>query len=953
MAYNTLAQDDVDAHSESSASELLNPLDEQPSSEFPPLSPAFASLTHDPASMDDPPITRSREGSIPLRHPTPDLQSLQGAYLSNVERLEQSAERLSLSSDIGEEIKKMKLEQRRSESRRSSIQTSSIERRVSSSSLNRQLSYGQGTHASSSILGTNSIARSGGFSPAAYYPSPRESAHSGSWSNHNSVKGRSVSQGQRLTEVDTPAMDSSHEPHNLLLTSPITSQPQPLRITNNTSFNLNDVEIPRTQSSESHALEESESEAQAPRASVDTWRQGDALFSDFDGTHTGIDDQDHSPRIDPPLEQRRLSQMLNPEMSAPQNMVYYPAPVPMMLNLPQRLSKLPAAPRIEKRRTEMLESLPPNARKSAAWLPGTSDLVDEELDSNKDHSSTDVTDHKKRALANLPPQLRASLFFDPPAARQDVEIRGESAVATLDSILDASAFAPVTAFTDHPFVGKVGPEIYGPEFSHQHTKSTLAELSGNERKRKSSGNKLVKRNSSGDLLEGARKRSSSIMSLGILGRRKSSGQQFQDAQEYPEDEMPDEPAEDEPLRQRHVEAGNELYDNDEDMEDFQDTFEGMPQREQELEGAPTTLLAELQMRKQQQKKRTRAAATAFPDGMHSTLLQMDAVAQVQKRSRQNKHTLLAWEDPNNAHARMMDEDDDDVPLGLLQAGRKLNALEKSRRYDEDRPLGLIAKREMEDNEPLSHRRARLRGEDPLRAHSMNHHHHTMQSVDFPSLPREETKEEEDEDHPHETLGERMRRLHATQIPTQPREVSGDFASEMLSQLGGLNQVDQAQPASHAQATKKGKKRNVIVPQANPTDGEEETLAQRRQRLQAAASGPDWTPPGEHQHPGGTRPTMAQRRSMADILQVHPAAGAGVRQISNELNYVPATQSRNTAWAARVHQQTGWGQPSVNGYGMAPYANGQFAVGAGPIPGSAPGVDARQMDMVDRWRQSVI
>jgi hypothetical protein len=38
-------------------------------------------------------------------------------------------------------------------------------------------------------------------------------------------------------------------------------------------------------------------------------------------------------------------------------------------------------------------------------------------------------------LQNLPPQLRASVFFDPTPVAHDVEVKSESAVATLDSIL--------------------------------------------------------------------------------------------------------------------------------------------------------------------------------------------------------------------------------------------------------------------------------------------------------------------------------------------------------------------------------------------------------------------------------------------------------------------------------------------------------------------------------------
>ena len=77
---------------------------------IPPLNTAVARHS----SPGTPLRSASSIVSIPLSHPTPDLQSLQGAYMGNVERLEQSAERLSSSTaDIGSEIRKMDQEQKR------------------------------------------------------------------------------------------------------------------------------------------------------------------------------------------------------------------------------------------------------------------------------------------------------------------------------------------------------------------------------------------------------------------------------------------------------------------------------------------------------------------------------------------------------------------------------------------------------------------------------------------------------------------------------------------------------------------------------------------------------------------------------------------------------------------------------------------------------------------------
>ena len=87
-------------------------------------------------------------------------------------------------------------------------------------------------------------------------------------------------------------------------------------------------------------------------------------------------------------------------------------------------------------------------------------------------------------------------------------------------------------------------------------------------------------------------------------------------------------------------------------------------------GAPTTLLAELQLRKAQQKLRNRTAANAFPTGMHSTLLELDAVTQLQQKSRRQKHVALAWEDKEVVDRD--NYDDDDVPLGVLYPDKEIS-----------------------------------------------------------------------------------------------------------------------------------------------------------------------------------------------------------------------------------------------------------------------------------------
>jgi len=989
MAYNPLAQGELDAPDTLSESDYfqiaaspaddLDEIQDKRGRRSPNLDLQSPSSYSD--AMDHP-RTVSREGSV-LRHPAPDLQSIQGAYWSNVERLERSAERLSLStSGIGEEIRKMREEQRKSDSRHSSVLDSPIDdEHECSRSLSRKPSYGYGSHASNSIVGTNNIARSGGFSPAAYVASPRGSVRSGSWSQHTSVKERSASYGPRLTQLSEPEQEG--KPLDSPISSrlvPIAPEPEtpasPLRVVNHESLNLDDIEIPHTQSE----LTEAENEPE-PRPSTDTYRQANGLFADFDGVHT----ENHA---DGPIEpqrmgNRRVSSQPRPanrimsyiEPPPGENMVYYPAPVPMMLNLPKRLSKLPQAAEREKRRSELLGNLPKEARKSAAWLPDMYGGSDE--GSQRGEAATHAEARKRRTMGAVPPQLRATMFFDQPTVHHDIELKGESAVETLDSILDASAFAPVSAFTDHPFVGHAGAGIYSKEVTksrasivptpqkrrttiHLLTKRTSSTDILDDAKR--SPNVLRKRNSNPNLLDDTKRRNSSLLSLGNVGKRRSDAQPLEDGEEVQRSDVADDQGEEVPLQTPdddvEIVAAEESYFHDAPEQPEEQGQDENEEQAADFTGAPSTLLAELQFRKAQQKLRNRTAATAFPDGMHSTLLQLDAVDQLQKQKRKQQHTRLAWEDPNVLHPGVENEDDEDVPLGVLFAGRQLDTAKKARRMDEERPLGLIAKRQLEDNEPLSHRRARLRGEDLRPRPASPEKRNSMYTLDLPNFgdnnlgsTPDEAPENENEN---ETLGQRLRRLKATQIPVYTRPVSGDFASEMMSQFGAPSPSAQPPDTTAPRSTTK-------------TPDAEETLGQRRKRLQAEAQ-KSRQASGDSSN-AAPQPPLSKRRSMADILQAHPAAGAGtttVRALSNEIKFAPAPKTRNTPWAINQTRQAsmGAGVPMASGIGMASdvYGNGigngmnGHAGGGGmsphPMVQKPVEVDNGRREMIDRWRQSV-
>lgn len=928
------------------------------------------------------PLSRTRvssTASTPLRHPTPDLQSLQGAYLSNIERLEQSAERLSMSgSDIGEELRKIRMEQKISESRRSSLMNARLGGE-SSPSNSRQFSY------SNSIAGINSIVRSGGFSPETYFASPqasmRSSIHSGPSSRRNSIKVRTASNASRFTHMLDPR-DEVTSPTNIVTGFlPFNPPPEPpskvLRVMNSTPL----PEIDAGESLAANSLlrpfpEPTPATLQRP-SSTDTFQQAQAggLFADFDGVHTHTNGHlaDSQPVLEQPQPRQASSRMSSAgrpqsylEPVPGEDMVYYPAPVPMMLNLPQKLSKNPKATRRDKRRSEMLAGLGTNARQSAAWLPNVAEGEDDPLPEEKELLQTK---ERRKTIGELPPQLRASIFFDYPATQQDVEMKGGSAVETLDSILDASAFAPVSAFTDHPIAGRMGKEVYGRAVADRRSSYMPLAEEPQARKRRSSLNLLKKRNSNSNLLEQSQRRNSSLLSLGF-GRRKSSAPLVeQDAEDQGGLAGPL-PSEVTPLRNGE-EYPEVAEDEDGEFYDAPSEIDGeRADQESELigsySGAPTTLLAELQLRKEQQKQRNRTAATAFPNGMHSTLLELDSVAQIQKQARTKKHTQLAWEDPDAQGQDAPNDDDEDVPLGVLFPGRKPNLNGHRGRFDDDRPLGLIARRDMEDNEPLSHRRARLRGEPSIRQAPSPDRKGTMYTLDLPGLQNggDQPAAADEDELENETLGQRLRRLKAQkERPANNRTISGDFASEIMSQFGGLED-EKANPSPTTINKDKGK---AVAPKEKE-DEEEETLAQRRARLQAEKQGQSRNFSNGETNSRPAMMTHNKRRSMADILQAHPAAGAGSSRVPSgggETSNIPLPSSATpkTPWTMQVQQRAmsgehggihggvhGGGVQGVGYKGVVP--NPMLMNGMAKDTGVGVG-EVRNRDMIDRWRQSVL
>ncbi|KAJ5777792.1 hypothetical protein N7520_001038 [Penicillium odoratum] len=746
----------------------------------------------------------SSDAPIPLNHPTPDLQSLQGAYVGNVERLEQSAERLSSSTaDIASEIRKLDQEQKR--------------RSYSSAS--------------------NSIMRNGAFSPGAGLTrSPHGSTRS------RSTRRRSVSSGSYLAQVPEPAHDDGHFVDQFPPTLPIAPQ-LPLHAPSTGRF-YGQYDGPAAPVAE-------EIERPGTAASGDTYQQARTLFTDFDGVH-------FAPlELAGPGRQMSLSQpplASNPEsykeLQAGQNMVYYPAPVPRMLNLPPKLSRKPPAAEREKRRTQLLTTIVAEDRE-AAFEGGTTD------------------GHKEKRQSTLPPQLRASVFFDRPSTTLELEVKQDSAVATLDSILDASAHAPVSAFTDHPYAGHVGSYVYGKE------RKTL-------RKQKSGQNSQLPMG----------QQQSTVRDVASEGSVHSDNGLQEESERLHENES-----------EGSDESGN---DGDEYSQESDDDDES------DYVGPPNTLLAELELRKHELAQRRRTVVPQFTPGMKNTLLELDAMAQKQSDKRRRRPVTLAWDSRRTA-------DDDDVPLAMLYPDQ-INA-------DDDQPRGLMEKHHVEEHEPLSTRRARLRGEPIPEKRPVTFY------AEKPRPAPEPATDETGEDG--ETLAERLRRLKG--LNPSETEFSNILLAEFDNRLGSTPTAETAP-----------------VPQ----QPEEETLAQRRLRLKKES---------------GAQPGLAKnprmRRSMAALPQVR--ASNVVRKSSHDAFQQPglmqqygnrmSMQQFPTNMAYPPNQPPpppyshGPAYPPPYGYTQTMMAMHNMGY---PMPNAYAStmtrqpVDPNQREVIDRWRQSI-
>ncbi|KAK1827023.1 hypothetical protein QBC39DRAFT_267850 [Podospora conica] len=1066
------------------------------------------------------PIVRtSSTASLSLSHPAPDQnkRSKSGAFLGNIAALEASAERLSMTSSIEDAIRQEHNELKRSDSRRSSILRTNSTRSARSTRKTSDSDAGSvfGSHLSvasrqNSIVGLNTAARLGGYSPGGFMmaqpptvaavasgrlragskassigappylsPPPETAALSpeiddgegfpflarqgpGKSSTRSTASKLSLIQSAEL-ETPTaltkeafdqadragPGLDDADDDDTIRASAyqhieaqfaddsvdyTDASQPMLVQGDGGQAFAPQQYE-PRPPQPPQHQQQQQHNsggdERPTTSGSEAAYDQAQTAFGDFDGVHCDPDTLGFAPPPEPAVVQRQ-SRHLDPtapprpksyfDPSTGQQMMFYPAPVPAMLNLPPKLSKKPKAAARNIRRSQMVVSaMPQESRESRVWLPDPihgsmgnhepfmTDLTDLLADNPRPappshneipHTSdgngvefqpgpsghvrqpsetstihpyaaqppaaeasqahgivmrrpqrlTDTADKRQtRAtmLDGLPPQLRASAFFDLPSSPPQVELKDGSAQATLDSILDASASAPVSAFTDHVFAGKLGAEVYGPEKKKKRTKKLP---DGQAARNRDTG---VMNNSTPDLLQPpSPKRRTSHFSL-LPGKRRTSESDSRSVAEGNEDRRRElaELGGTYPLSDQGPVSPNELAPDGDEFSSEDD--EEDDEEEEVYEGPPTTLLAELQLRKQQNKLRTRPAISAHPNGMHSTLLELDAVREIEQKARHGKRVNLAWENPAANADHNQDLEDDDVPLGMLAVakatGAKNSNIDISLVVSEmNRPLGLMERREIDDNEPLSRRRDRLQGRQTVYLpQTLDAIHHRVSQINLSpyghgggmrsqsrlglGIPSPQQGDfpppapEEDDDEEGETLAQRKARLAAADPLPHARPVSGMFSAELLSQFGG-------DPEEEQKAKGNG-----------PDDSEvEETLGQRRRRLQAEREAQEHlmavpTPAtlGVMGHPDANR--VSRQLSMADMLGAYPRESAmgtvdprdGDR-LRREAEHARFQGQRDLQMAAmRAQMPQSLGAPAF-GAPNGGFMNGRFNDGTGGI-----------------------
>lgn len=494
-----------------------------------------------------------------------------------------------------------------------------------------------------------------------------------------------------------------------------------------------------------------------------------------------------------------------------------------------------------------------------------------------------------------------------PATAREIETALSSPVETLDRILDDSTHAPVPAFAGRFYSN---PEVYG-NLSYGKSSQDISE----QKKKRSSGMfRFYKRSASPDnQLDPAYR-------PGLLPVSEA-----QAAQEHESEGL------------QGATTGEHEEEEEEEKEDFNDVVDHTEDDLRDYTGPPNSLVAELEERKDELKHRTRTANTA---GMRSTLLQLDAVAQRQSENRRQRPvTMMA-----NPSMPNIEDIEDEMPLGFMFP-------EKPHIPADNPPLGLLDKRQFEEDEPLSKRRARLQEqqdaalapEPDLAPEPVGRSQELPSTIYLPGIDDPINSDNEEE-----TLAQRIKRLKDKNRNSVA--AGSDFTTEVLAEID--------QP--------KGNKQDD-----SDSDFEAgETLAQLRSRLQQ------------------DQDTKPQQSRYAKIPRARRSTGnVSLMQLARPLSYAPGSShgSRTSLHQMPGHPQyVGYpkGKRNSYGYGMARpntfYSGAGAAASAGinqgggsgggvrvnatpryysktvdNLPAMAVSTEKKQRDSIDRWRQSVV
>ena len=405
---------------------------------------------------------------------------------------------------------------------------------------------------------------------------------------------------------------------------------------------------------------------------------------------------------------------------------HYPAPVPRLLNLPFRLSQNISA-------TSNIRYNHKNSNPSLELKDYTnSDAAASPINPVNNVEAFNKDSKRKTKIGSLPPQLRASTYFHRDFKLPEVNTINSSAIEALDCMLENASKASSSVTNENLDANNVEDRHEGSHGVAHSRKDDIDFLmkKQEEEPRKYWGRfSLFKKKSRFDEM----KPNTDIDSIsnydsirqGLIDTGLTEGHSSGN----------------------HHSRSKLIHENGPDTDNS-----NLPS--EHIEGAPNTLLAELNKRKTYQKHRTRNVLTGYPNGIRSTLLELDAIAQIEKKRRDEQRVQLAWEESDNNPVLIdqVDESDDNVPLGLIFSKRSAHKRQSGRgTMDENYLPGLIQSSYLEDNEPLSMRRFRLKGKhlDLSRFQTLKHDERIQPLKDL------ETSASEDEN---ETLTQRLKKL---------------------------------------------------------------------------------------------------------------------------------------------------------------------------------------------------